>query len=295
MPDTSEIQFEEQTPSAAPEVEAKPEAPAAQVEQPAESAEQSEQEDESEEGQQPPEEKKEKAWKPKGPPESVPYAEFSKSRAEIRQLREQLEALQAGRMAPAEQQARQVPAAADGMPPEPKAEDFDTFEAFQKAERDWIIDVAEARAVKRLQEQSSAQHEATQTKAVVDSFEARMQTARAADPEVAEIEDYLLPAAPHLHPMVRQALLSSDNPAPLLRHLAESGQSLEEIVRKTHSNPVAMVMEFGRYIEKTASRQPAAQLPIIPPTKTVGSGRGFKNETPIDRIARESGYPGGFE
>lgn len=235
-----------------------------------------------------------KAWK-KGPPETVPYKVLSERTEKFRtreaELVAQIDALQSGRTVPSEQlQAPTQPQPIDGMPPKPKAEDFDTYEAYEDAKDEWLQQAGESRAIARLNATMAERAAQTEAQREVDAFETRMQEARVADPEVAEIEEFLLPAAPHLHPAIRQALLSSENPAPMLRHLAESGQSLQEIVQRANSNPIATIMALGKYAGPAAKVATSAPtLPSVEATRTVTGARGFKSQDPVDSALAKMG------
>lgn len=252
-------------------------------------------------------EEKPKAWKKdgKGPPETVPYKVLSERTAQFRQreadLLAQLEAAKAGKVVPSEQQ--QTTAAPQelpeqgftpedlGMPPEPSMDKFDTLADYERAVRQWDREFAKREALAEMQAGRQAETQQQELGKVVQSFEERLSQARQADPEIAEIESYLEPAAPHLHPMIRQALLESSDPAAMLRHIAESGQSLQEIVHRCNSNPVGMLMELGR-VSSAAQREsatPRQAPPPIPPTRTVGGGRGLKNTDPVESVLSRMG------
>lgn len=295
---------EEPAAKAEPEAKAEESAP---VEDPG-----SEEGSESKEGE--PEEKP-KAWKKdgKGPPETVPYKVLSERTAQFRQreaeLLARLEAAEAGKVVPSEQQ--QVAPAPQGlpeqgftpedlgMPPEPSMDKFDTLADYERAVRQWDREFAKREALAEMQAGRQAETQQQVMDKVVQTFEERLDQARQADPEIAEIEAFLQPAAPYLHPMIRQALLESSDPAAMLRHIAEYGSgfagdqeaALRAIVHRCNSNPVGILMELGR-ISSAAQREPASSRqapPPIPPTRTVGGGRGLKNTDPVESVLSRMG------
>lgn len=245
-------------------------------------------------------EEKPKAWK-KGPPETVPYKVLSERTAQFRQreaeLIAQIEAAKSGKSVPSEQPTapNAIPeqgfTAEDlGMPPEPQAKDFDTLADLEAATRRWDREFAKREALAEIQSRDQARTQTQHMDKVVETFEGRLAQARQADPEIAEIESYLEPAAPHLHPMVRQALLESEAPGAMLRHIAELGGSLQEIVHRVNSNPVGMLMELGRLAQPAAAGTPARQSPPpIPATRTVGGGRGLKSTDPVESVLTKMG------
>lgn len=245
------------------------------------------------------EEKKEEepAWKTtpkKGPPETVPYSVFSETRAEMRVLRERLEAFEQQRAAQGQPQQQQASIQPEGLPPKPKMEDFDSLEKYEEAKDDWLLQAGEARALQRIQgieAQRQAEAQRIELERATVTFKERVDAAEAADPEIGQIRAYLAPVFDHLNPAVQDVIAKSENPAPLLRALAGIGRNHEELVREINSNPAAALMFLGRHSAPPAkaggAQRPA--LPVIPPTRTV-TARGAKNETPIDAIARKSGY-----
>ena len=249
-----------------------------EAEQPA--AEESEDEDgEGEEPEAKPEEEappEVKPWK-KGPPETVPYEVLSKARAERREALEQLEAyrveverLRAG--VPAQAPAA-APGQIPGLPPRPKAEDFATFDQYEEAKDAWLVNTARAQVIAESQ-QATAQHvEQTRLTQSIGQFQARLAEAQQANPDVAEIREYIAPAWGHLHPMIQQAIVEDDNPAAAMRGLAEMAPSLQELVHMVNSNPVRAVAMIGRasvaHAAPIAKQAPAPVAPQKPPVRTV--------------------------
>jgi hypothetical protein len=248
-------------------------------------------------------EEKPKAWKAqsKGPPETVPYKVLSERTAQFRQreaeLLAQIEAAKAGKSVPSEQPAAQAQAIPEagftpqdlGMPPEPSPDGFDTLADYERAVRQWDREFAKRETLAEMQQSAAAREQDTQMRTVVQGFEERLATARQADPEIAEIESYLEPAAPHLHPMVRQALLQSDAPGAMLRHIAELGGSLQEIVHRVNANPVGVLMELGRLAQPAVGATQRQAPPPIPATRTVSGGRGLKSTDPVESMLGKMG------
>lgn len=253
-------------------------APAPEPE-PQETEQESEATEDGEEGEEKPaEEPPAKPWKKKGPPETVPYGEFSKSRAELREERERVAELQR-RLDEIQSSAKPEPAPENdlGLPPEPKPEDFKSWEEYQSAARAWDRNAAKAEAMAEFTRQSQAQAQAQQAQAQVVSFVQRVEEAQKSDPELAEVREYIAPVIDHLPQVIQQALVSDENPGALLKALADMAPDQRSLVAMAQSNPGRMLMHLGR-ASATAAAVPNAPAPKIaaaaPPVKTVPPAQG---------------------
>lgn len=235
------------------------------------------------EGEAKPEEKPaepEKPWK-KGPPQHVPYDEFSRARAERREALERAQALEeelsryrTGALQQVDPRQVQTP---QGLPPKPRMEDFDAFEKYEEAKDAWLVTTARAQAIAEIQQATTARSEEMRVQQAVSSFQSKLSEAYKVDPEIGEIQNYLQPIWPSLHPMVQAAIVEDDDPAASLRALAQLAPSLQEVQALARQSPAKAIAMIGRLSASTQSTRPAATArqapaaPQPPPMRTVST------------------------
>ncbi len=118
---------------------------------------------------------------------------------------------------------------------EPKAEDFDTYEEFSKAQTNWLLDQREQARTET--EQRTRDEEVQRT--VFENWTKRLDASREAHEDFDEVTDADIP----LTPAMQQAMLDSEHGAELAYYLGQHPDVAERIAQLTW---VGAVRELGR-------------------------------------------------
>ncbi|HMN81684.1 MAG TPA: hypothetical protein PKA20_17425 [Burkholderiaceae bacterium] len=190
-------------------------------------------------------------------------------RAQAEQQLEQLRAQPpaAAPAAPAAAEPPAAPAAAAPPPaaaaedPEPDAAQYtDAFEYARDLAK-WQSRVAVREALAARDAEQAQQREQQRAQQVVQTFQQRMQTFRAATADFdAVVGGSVAPTSDH----VRNAIIESDNPGPLVYHLARNPQLLAEIQALP---PASQARRIGRLEAELAGPPAAAPAPASAPRR----------------------------
>jgi hypothetical protein len=216
--------------------------------------------------------------------------------ADNQRLREQnayYQGLQASTPAPATTSAAHVPA---GPPAAPQVEDFESFEAFQVADRQHIIDTATHNAEQRFEQQQAARWQQEQAAATTRTFQERLTKAAELDPDLPVIASTFHLQGPNYIPLsgaMQDAIRESDVGPQLLRYFANNRP---EATRLASLSPTSALREVGR-IEASIINKPIPPVKHVTsapnPVKPVGSfasGDVDEDKLPMSEyIARERG------
>jgi len=213
-------------------------------------------------------------------------------------LQRELDALKADQF-PARAEERPAPTAPPAPPqedlsraieaalgPEPSSDNFDTFEAYTKAQARWSakaerfeLEAESRRANEYARRQHFEQQSRASNDAVTSAHFARIETARESIPDfddvIAKSEDMVIP------PPMRAVIMNEEAGPYLMYHLAQYPEELERIASLP---PTPQLVAMGRLIAQIGSADPgvprgtstraAAPKPskLPPPPKTVGAG-----------------------
>lgn len=137
-----------------------------------------------------------------------------------------------------------------GPPQTPKLDDYETFDEYEKAKEEYVIQAAEHRIAQRIQQQQQASRAQT----VEQAFEARFAQAAKEDPTILEIRnDNTLPVSK----VMGQLIQHSDEGIQVLKWL---GKNREEAARISRLDPMRTAIEFGK-IEASLSAAPKQEQP----------------------------------
>ena len=188
---------------------------------------------------------------------------------------------------PAPTQQRQAEKVPDLVAP--NSDNFETWEAYEQAKDDYLVNKAEQRIALKFQQQQARQtQEQKQT-----SFNHKMEKAGEQDPELYTImEDRTLPLHTHALPI----LFESDVAPELLKALNSDRKEATRIYQLFNTNPVLGARELGRLEAKiTNTPKPAppkrvSQAPEPIPTVTPSGGKITDEDSlPVDQwIARRN-------
>jgi hypothetical protein len=181
-----------------------------------------------------------------------------------------------------------------GPPAVPNVDDFERFEDFQAADRQYIIDTARYEARQEFERGQSTQRQqetiATQTR----TFQERLNKAAELDPDLpALVATFHLPGPNHvpLTEVMQDAIRESEVGPQLLRYFANNKA---EATRLATLSSTSALREVGR-IEATIINKPAPAVKHVSsapePIKPIGSGESVdvdEDKIPMaDYIARE--------
>lgn len=145
---------------------------------------------------------------------------------------------------PVQQQAQQ------GPPQAPKLDDFETFEQYEQAKDEYVIQAAEYRIAQKI----AQQQQVVRTRSVEQAFEQKFEAAAKEDPSLIEIRnDPTLPVSPVLGKLIQQ----SDDGIAVLRWLNNNREAAAKISKL---EPMRAAIEFGR-IEATIQGTPKQEQP----------------------------------
>jgi len=151
------------------------------------------------------------------------------------------------------------------VPLAPKLDQFETYEQYEVAKDEYLLQTAEHRAMQRLQ--ADQQRQTAQT--VEQTFQKRIDAAVKDDPSLADVmRDPTLPISAHMIPVLKE----SENAPKLLRWL---DQNREEARRIANLPPLQAAREMG-IAEARLSFAPVAE----PPRKVSAAPEPVKTVTP---------------
>ena len=159
-----------------------------------------------------------------------------------------------------------APAVNPDVPPTP--EEFETWEEFQAADREFLLAQAEKRVTARFQQQAAQVRQQTAQSA----FAKRMDKAAEEDPSISVIvSDPTLPVHARALPIIHE----SDVAPQLLKFLDNDRKEAQRIYNLFNTNPILAVREMTK-LELKLSSQPAPEPPkkvsLAPePIKTVSA------------------------
>lgn len=172
-----------------------------------------------------------------------------KAEQEAAYWRGQAEARLAQQPEQTQQPAAQAQAQAQQGPPAPPSlDDYETFEQYERAKDDYLIQAAEYRVAQKLLQQ----RQAAQRQSVIQSFEQRLAKAAEEDPTIVDIRnDPTLPVS-----QVMAQLLTRSEASPQILKWLNSNR--DEAAKIAKMDPIAAAMEFGK-IEATIKSTPKPQ------------------------------------
>lgn len=142
------------------------------------------------------------------------------------------------------QRPNQVPIA----PAAPKLDDYETFESYERAKDEYLVQMAEYKITQRMAQQQRQ----VQQQSVISAFEQRIAKAAEEDPTIIEIRnDPTLPVSQTM----AQLLQRSESSPQILKWL---NVNREEAVKIARMDPISAAMEFGK-IEATIKATPKPQ------------------------------------
>lgn len=188
------------------------------------------------------------------PEKTVPLAALEDERRKRQELKEQL-AYYRGLAERQPQPEPDKPAVA-AAPAEPQLDDFESFEAFQVAERQYVIDKAKHDLRQEFTQEMAQSAQRRTAEETNQRFMARIQEAAKTDPDITAIlSDPTLPVSEAMSVTLKE----SDLAPQLLRYLAANR---EEARRLAQLNPVLAAREMGR-IEATLANAPKPAPAVV--------------------------------
>lgn len=150
-------------------------------------------------------------------------------------------------------------------PVEPKLDDYEDFDAFEKAKDRFLIEQAKYELSTEFRQKFEQSNRQRTEQEIAESFMRKIEVAAEQDPEIINfVQNYHLPGPYHIplsDPMA-QVLKESECPAQLLRYLASNKQEATRIARLSS---IAAAKELGKLEAKILNTPPP------PPPKTVSA------------------------
>jgi hypothetical protein len=209
--------------------------------------------------------------------------------AEAQRLREELayaKGLSEGRVAP----GATTPVTTTEQPPKkPQENDFASYPEFETAKEQWLIDMGDFQARKRIKEEAEAsQRRQTEENARRDretrqvAFANKIRTERQNDPDFDEIvRDNTFPVS--FSTPTLEAISTAEDPIAVIRYLYANKGEAQRLVTLP---PVAILKSVGRIEERLAAksveRKIVTQAP--PPISTLSGTSGTPTEVDLSKI-----------
>lgn len=231
-----------------------------------------------------PEDKPENLGKPRDDPRARVMAATRKladERERNRVLEAQLEEARRGTAPPAEEPA-------PGEPAEPVVGDFATYEEFVKASGEWAAEQKYNKLMKERDTQTATDEHVTRVLDTVDTFNARLEAAKASDPDILDKVDpkilemyptFMLPpnVAPGPENAIAEAMLRSTKAPALMVHFTEHPEEMDALAKLPDTYSIfEAVGALGERLGATApvaepEPEPAPASKAKPPPPIVSS------------------------
>lgn len=197
--------------------------------------------------------KKEEGFKPwKKTPEQnhIPYSRFKEVNEERKEYERQLQEAKA-RIAEYEASKKQLESITN--PDDLDPNNYQDAKSYLKAYSEAI----KAQAIKATKEQMQAEMEERQNKAQITAIQNKYtqvyNEAIKENPEIAEADAYLGTVVNRIHPTVLKELLSDDNSAYVVHHIATNEAALQQLLNGDPYATVKMIGQISNYIDITKS------------------------------------------